>query len=160
MILWPNNEENLRFIQQSYAQIRDNPKAFDEKARSQPSMTLARKEGRLEKPIGHHTTGNEELERAAFSLKEGEVSSVIGTPEGLVVLKCDRRFPAEQVDRDVARAELMPEIIEKKTQAIMPVYFLELQKQVHPRLLLEDTTRAPDIKDEVKRDLGTQAPSR
>ena len=41
---------------------------FDRAARSQASPTLAAAGG-LIKPIGHNTCGNEELERAAFSLQ-------------------------------------------------------------------------------------------
>jgi len=51
-----------------YSKIRDSEEEFDRAARAQPSATLAQSGGRIS-PIGHHTTGNEGLERAAFSIK-------------------------------------------------------------------------------------------
>ena len=45
--------------------------------------------------FGRHTLGDENLEREAFKLQPGEVSTLIGTPQGQVVIKCDRRIPPD-----------------------------------------------------------------
>ena len=66
MILWPKDDGNIKFILQEYGQIHDNPKVFEEKARHQASRTLSMNGGLLEEPIGRHTTGNDDLEEAAF----------------------------------------------------------------------------------------------
>jgi parvulin-like peptidyl-prolyl isomerase len=154
MILWPKSEEYSKVVLQEYAKLRDDPKAFDEKAATQLSPTLREKGGELGRPIARHTTGNEALENEAFRLREGEVSSVIETPDGLVVLKCIRHLPAEPVKLEARRDELVREIIEKKTQAEMPVFFAELRAQAQPRLLLRDTGKGEDLADEVARELS------
>jgi hypothetical protein len=158
MILWPHSDETTKLVLQEYGRIRDDPRVFDEKARTQASLTLARNDGRLDVPIGHHTTGNDELERAAFSLQPGEVSSVIGTPEGLVVLKCVGRIPPQTVDPAQVRDDLVKEIREKKTQAEMPICFHELQKLANPRILIDDPNKTVDLKEEVRRDLEMSRP--
>jgi parvulin-like peptidyl-prolyl isomerase len=153
MILWPNSEEYSKIVLQEYARLRDDPKAFDEKASAQASPTLAKNGGLLERPIGRHTTGNDALENEAFRLREGEVSSVIGTPEGLVVLKCVRHLPAEPVKLEEVRDELAREVVEKKTLAEMPVFFAELYRQAQPKLLLRDPGKGEDL-DEVAKELS------
>src|SRR5262249_24099862 len=105
MILWPNSEEDSKIVLQEYAKLRDDPKAFDAKAAAQASPTLAKNGGLLDHPIGRHTTGNDALENEAFRLREGEVSSVIGTPEGLVVLKCVKHLAAQPVKLEEVRDE-------------------------------------------------------
>ena len=139
IIMWPASEENNKFILQEYGKIRDNEKAFDTAARQQASPTLAKTGGRLDQPIGRHTTGNEVLEKAMFALKEHEVSCVIGTPDGLVVFKCDKRLPADGSKKiEDCRAELTKEIVEKKIQLEMPIYFKEVRDQADPHALLKE----------------------
>jgi foldase protein PrsA len=154
MILWPKSEEYTKIVLQDYARIRDDPKAFDEKANAQASPTLAKNHGNLDRPIARHTTGNAALENEAFKLREGEVSSVIDTPEGLVVLKCVRHIPPDGVKVEDVRDELVREIIEKKTQAEMPVFFAELRKQAQPKLLLRDPGQGENLADEVAKELS------
>ena len=139
MILWPNSrDENTKIVLQEWAKLHNNPELFEEMARKQASRTLAKKDGLLEVPIGHHTTGNDELEQKAFALQPGEISNVIGTPEGLVVLKCERRLPAAQdKNLDEVREDLRKEVYEKKTEVEMPHYFFELHKAARPQLLLQ-----------------------
>jgi hypothetical protein len=161
MIMWPNSEESQKSVLQEYARIRTDPQAFDEKAATQASPTLAKSGGRLDHPIGHHTTGNAELERIAFSLHEDQVSELIGAPEGFVVLKCVRQNPAtkELSQLPEVRDELAQEIIQKKTDVEMVLYFRELQKRMEVRTLLHDPNKPEDLAGAVKRELGgTQPP--
>lgn len=152
LIMWPKAEKNLAF--QEYASIRDSEDAFKHKAKHQASRDLAATGGELPQPIGHHTTGNEELEREAFSLQPGDVSRVMETPEGYVVFKCDRRIPADTSARlDTERAKLTKEVIEKKTQLEIPKLFAELKKDAAPRQLLKSAAQALDLAAEVEREL-------
>ena len=67
------------------------------------------------RPIARNTTGNDELEKAAFALQPNEVSPVIGTPEGLIIVKCDKRIPADTtINLESVREKITAEIIEKK----------------------------------------------
>src|SRR5262249_16423273 len=93
MIMWPASEKQ-RVLTEIYAKIRDTQKAFDEAGRSPARSLLALKAGQGD-PFGRHTTGNEELENEAFKLDPGQISRVIETPQGLVVLKCIKHIPAQ-----------------------------------------------------------------
>jgi hypothetical protein len=109
--------------------------------------------------IGRHTLGNPELERELFSLQPGEVSKLVETPEGIVVMKCDARVPPNgSVSLDSVRDRLAAEVRERKTQIEMPLLFAKLREQAAPRLLLKDPTRAVDLTAEVKRDLNSNIP--
>ena len=124
-ILWPKGEEKHALLE--YAKIRDDEQEFRKKAKMQASPTLAAKGGELG-PVSRHTTGNEELEKEIFSLQPGEVSRLIGTPEGIVIVRCDARIPAnESVKLDAVRAKLNQEVFERKVQAAMPQVFGELR---------------------------------
>ena len=109
-------------------------------------------------PIGRHTTGNEEFEKEAFSLKPGEVSAVIGTPEGPVIIKCDGRIPPEK-DKTLEgeRASLEKEVFEKKVAAEIPVLFKELRDQAHPTLILKKYTSEEDWLRDIRQELAEPA---
>jgi hypothetical protein len=112
--------------------------------------------------IGRHTLGNVDLERELFSLQPGEVSKLVETPEGIVVMKCDKRLPPDgSVSLASVRDRLAKEVAERKSQIEMPLVFAELRKQAEPRLLLKDPNKAIDLAGEVKRDLkgGAQLPT-
>jgi len=152
IILWPKGEEKLAF--QEFASIRDSEEAFANKARHQASSQLAAKGGELERPITRHSTGNEELEKEAFSLQPSDVSRVIQTPEGYVVFKCDERIPADSnVKLEEVRAALVKEVIEKKTRQEIPRMFADLKKAAGPRQLLKNPEQPTDLAAEVEREL-------
>jgi hypothetical protein len=153
IIMWPRGEEKLAF--QEFASIRDSEEAFANKARHQASSQLAAKGGELDRPITRHSTGNEELEKEAFSLQPTDVSRVIQTPEGYVVFKCDERIRADaNVKLDDVRAALVKEVLEKKTQMEIPRRFADLKKKAGPRQLLKDLEHPTDLAAEVERELS------
>ncbi len=147
MILWPRGGEGQAM--QNYAKLRDDPKAFDQLAAAQMSSSLSKNEGRV--TIGRHTTGNEELERKAFALKEGEVSELFGTPEGSVLLRCDHQVPPDtSVKLLDCRDALYKEVLEKKIQQEMPKYFAEMRKLAQPQLNLHDPNRPEQMKEQIE----------
>jgi hypothetical protein len=153
LIMWPNDEASRRNAFEVYPKIHDSEAEFDRVATSQASPKLAGTAGKIE-PFGRYTTGNEELEKAAFNLKKGQVSQIIGAPEGYVVLKLLDRVPADATKKlaDVREA-LSKEVYEKKLQAEIPVYFGNLRKAAHPTLLLQK----PYVNEEEwLRDIGEQ----
>lgn len=147
-----------------YASLRDSETAFADKAQRQASASLAQNHGHLmdgEKVrlIGRYTLGNQELERELFSLHPGEVSKLVETPEGIVVVKCDRRVPPDKsVSLDSVRAKLEKEVRERLVQADIPIVFADLRKHAEPRLLLKDPNRPEDLTAAVERDLKGTAP--
>ena len=148
MIMWPTSEKH-HVLTETYAKIQQSEKEFSLAAKSQASSALAAKEGHLD-PFGRHTTGNDELENEAFKLQPGEISRVIETPQGLVVVKCIKHIPAQAgvtLD-DKERAKLEKEIIERKIALEIPKMFKQLRDQASPQLFLgkkveteEDLTR-------------------
>ena len=134
-----------RAVLNDYPKLRDSEEEFHKAAKNQKSASLAATAGKI-RPIARNTTGNEQLEKAAFALQPNEVSPVIGTPEGLVVVKCDKRIPADTtVNLEAVREKITAEIIEKKIQAEIPVAFAEMRKRANPKLILQGTNQADDL---------------
>jgi parvulin-like peptidyl-prolyl isomerase len=143
MILWPPDQ--TRFALMEYTRIRDDPKAFEETAKHQASTSLAAKGGKIG-PFGRHTLGSEDVEREAFKLQPGEVTTLIGTPEGNVVLKLDKRIPPNTtVTLESKRARLTQEVFERKVQIEMQTAFQDLRKTANPRVMLKDQGKPVDL---------------
>jgi parvulin-like peptidyl-prolyl isomerase len=153
MILWPADQ--VKFALMEYTQIRDNPKAFDEKAKHQTSSTLAAKGGAIG-PFGRHTLGNENVEREAFKLQPGDITTLIGTPEGNVVFKLDKRIPADtSVTLESKRAELTQEVFERKVQMEMQTAFRDLRVAAKPKVMLKDSSKPDDLTSTTKKLLSS-----
>ncbi len=151
MILWPREEEKR--VMMMYAKLRDDPQEFERVAGTQASPGLAKAQGRIA-DMGRHTTGNRELEKVAFGLKPGEVSHVMGVPEGLVVIKCLGRVPPQGKPLEEVRAALEREVVEKKMVLEIPKLGKELYQAANPvRILkdLEDTAQViRDVRQEIE----------
>jgi parvulin-like peptidyl-prolyl isomerase len=149
MILWPPDQ--TRFALAEYAQIRDNPKAFEEKAKRQASSSLAAHGGRVP-PFGRHTLGDEDVEREAFKLQPGEVSTLIGTPQGNVVVKLIKRIPPDTTRKlEAEREQLTREVFEKKVQLEMQTAFRDMRKQANPKVMLKDAGKPFDLPGETRK---------
>jgi hypothetical protein len=95
------------------------------------------------------------VEQEAFKLQPGEVSPLIGTPQGHVVVKCDRRIPPETgVTLEQVRPQLEPEVRKRKVDLEMGVAFKELWTKAHPQLLLRDPSRPVDVQTETSQALS------
>ncbi|MFO0879026.1 MAG: peptidyl-prolyl cis-trans isomerase [Gemmataceae bacterium] len=160
VILYPPDQ--AKYAMTEYARLRDNEAEFAAKAKSQPSPTLAAHGGKI--PVfGRHALGDENLEREAFRLQPGEVSPLIGTPQGQVIIKCDRRLPPDKdASLDRIREQLTREIREKKIQQEMQVVFKELRDAANPQLILKNPGKPEDLLAETAKllsDLPGQPPS-
>lgn len=154
LILWPKGEEKIAM--NAYAELRKSDADFDRLAKQQASPTLAATGGQIE-PFGHHTTGNEELEKEAFSLQPGEISRIIGTPQGSAVLKCVRHIPPDTSKKlETERARLEKEIIDRQIKAEMPRVFKELQDKAQAKLFLKHTTTQEELERAVKHELQAE----
>ena len=78
------------------------------------------------------------MENEAFKLREGDISRVLETPQGLVVVKCIKHIEADKtaVLDDKERTKLEKECIEKKVQLEFPKVFNQLRAQASPQLFL------------------------
>jgi parvulin-like peptidyl-prolyl isomerase len=79
------------------------------------------------RPINRHSAlGNVETE--AFRLKDGEVSTILDTPEGYVILFRERLIPADTTIKfDAVRESLHKEIRKKKIEREIPTMFNEMK---------------------------------
>lgn len=151
LILWPKGEEKVAM--NAYADLRKSDADFDRIAKQQASPTLAATGGQIE-PFGHHTTGNPELEKEAFSLQPGDISRIIGTPQGSAVLKCVRRIPPDTSKKpETEKPRLEKEIFERKLRAELPRLFKELQDKAQAKVFLKHTTTQEELERAVKHEL-------
>jgi len=64
----------------------------------------------------------------------------------LVIVKCDKRIPADTtVNLDAVKEKLTKEIIEKKVAAEIPVAFAELRKKANPKMILQGSNQVEDL---------------
>jgi parvulin-like peptidyl-prolyl isomerase len=155
MILWPNDQKDIAL--KMYEDVRKGGADFERIAKMQANPTLAAKAGDLE-PFGRHTTGNEDMEKVAFTLKPGEVSQLIPTPQGTIVLRCVEQKPGDPDKRlDDVRDQLAKEIKAKKVQAKIPQAFEELKNKAKPMVFLKNGSNDADIRKQVEEYLKVDA---
>jgi hypothetical protein len=149
--MWPSREKSRVFM--LYSKIRDSEEEFDRESKHQADPKLAANGGRIA-PFGRYTTGNEEMEKAAFRLKDGEISQVIETPQGLVVIKCISHVKPDGHTLEEVRDVLTQEVINRKTsQQEIPKLFRELRDQANPKLFLKEGETEEELVREVQREL-------
>jgi RNA polymerase sigma factor (sigma-70 family) len=121
---WPR-EEKEKATQVADA-LRKNSGAFSPFAGRHPNTSITLR----------HGTGREELERAAFRLRDGEVSPLVETPDGFAVIRCERRIPADASRSfEQVRGCLEEEVRDRLLQEEIARHFQELKKEARPRLL-------------------------
>jgi hypothetical protein len=138
VIIYPTGMQS-HDLAKVYDKIRGSADEFDREARQQSDANLARTAGHI-KPISRHTCP--QLEQAAFRLKPGEISEMIETPEGIVVIKCLSRLPAEKgksIDKE--REALTKEVTEKKVAQMIPTIFKELLAEAKPNSLMKASVK-------------------
>jgi hypothetical protein len=133
MILLPKGDGRHCF--DVWAKVSKDAKAFDEEARKQYIPALAARAGEVP-PITKHC-GDEKIEKAAFSIEPGEVSPLIDTPDGSIILKCVRRIPPDTT-RTLAkeRATLEKEIYDQKIMQEIPKVLQELKAKADPKYFI------------------------
>jgi hypothetical protein len=139
LIFWPKGEEKA--AQNQYASIRDHDDEFERKATMQATPQLAAHGGKVP-PIGHRTVGNDAVEQAAFRLQPGQMSPLVDTPDGCVVIRCDKRIPPDTtVSLESVRGKLIKDVFDRKVQLEIPKAFAELRQQANVNALLTDPNK-------------------
>lgn len=155
MIMWPKKEKK-RIEREIYPKIRDSEKGFDEEARKQESISLAREGGKLP-PIGRNTTGDDTLEKEIFALQPGEITPLIESGEWVVVVKCDQRIPAiKEKPTEQQRARIEKEIMEKKLQQKIQETFKELRQKANPDLIVISKDNPQEFRRDIERFLAEE----
>lgn len=133
MIMWPNGDD-LKTIQKIFAKIRQSDADFDSEARQQANPGLAAACGHI-KPITKHLPGDDkQVEQVAFQLKEGELSQILKTQQGYLVMKLVKIIPPnDKVQFEDQRAILEKAAFEARLEEEIPKCFAELRKAADPK---------------------------
>lgn len=119
-----NNEDLARQLQ---AQLVANPDNFARVAIEHSIDVNSASVGGLIQPIRRHV-GDPAIERAAFQMQPGQISSVISVAGQHVILKCENRIPARRVDRATTEQQIVEKIKDEKLRGVANQLFAKLQK--------------------------------
>jgi len=140
IIVWPKDKKGDAL--DCYEDIRAGNKEFDSVARMQPDPDLAASAG-LIAPFARNSMQEPELEEKAFRLKTDEMSELIPIKdEGLILLKCRKQIPAQNVKLESVRAQLEQEIKARKVQDVIKNTFDDLKTKAKWENLLSKDARA------------------
>ncbi len=129
-----------------HAKVRGDDAAFDSEVRAQTFIpVLAAKNGEV--PPIHRHFGDPRIEKEAFSLKPGEVSSVIELiDKSFVILKCVKHIPADTTKKmDEERPKLYKEVFDQKLAMQVPQIFQQLRKEASPVVFLRKQVTEEDL---------------
>jgi PPIC-type PPIASE domain len=142
VIVWPKERE--RDLARVYDRIRSSDQDFDDAARAQPYADLARLGGMVD-PIGRNSGPNTaKVEEIAFRLKDGQLSEMIDTGNGLMVIKRIKALPPRSdVTFEQKRSELVKEVTDRQMDAEVPKMFAQLNEAAKPLFIFapKDETR-------------------
>jgi foldase protein PrsA len=139
---------------ESEAERKARDEEFERAARSQPNAQLAANGGKVP-PISRYS-GDDEVERVAFSLRPGEVSSIIHTKEALLILKCIKRIGPDRTKLfENEREALKREVFDQKIQKEIGEVFKELSAKAQPVRYLRESESMADLERAVRQELQT-----
>lgn len=98
----------------------------------------------LVNPIRRHL-GFKEIEDAAFTLQEGQISEVIPVADQFVILKCEGHLPARSIKLEDARAQLEEMIRETKLGIVANGLFDELKKSAQVVNVMNDPVKSKQM---------------
>jgi parvulin-like peptidyl-prolyl isomerase len=149
IILWPKDQADQAF--KRYDTIRKSDDAFDDVARNQLHSDLAARGGQVD-PIGRHSgPGTAKIEEIAFKLKDGQLSEVIDTGAGTLVIKRVKSIPARtDVTYESVRELLIKELTDRLMEQEVPKMFARINEEAKPLFIM-----AP--KDETRKELEDQS---
>jgi hypothetical protein len=135
VILWPKGSE--KEIMRVYDKLRSDDAAFDEAARSQPYKDLAANGGKVD-PVGRHSgPATVKFEEIAFRLKDNQVSEMIDTGGGIMVIKRVGSVPARtDVTFESIRPKLVRECTDRQMDELVPKMFAQLNEEAKPLFIL------------------------
>jgi hypothetical protein len=149
-------EESRKHLD-TWAKVSKSDAAFDEEARKQCYAALAARNGEV--PPICKNCGDDRIEKAAFGLRPGEVSPLIGTPEGAIILKCVGHIPADTTHKlETERATLEKEIYDRKILEEIPKVLKELRAQANPQFFIKKPLTAEELNrktDEILKNSGS-----
>ena len=131
----PQTAEEIR------AQAVNNPDGFGDLAKDRSEdTTSASIKGRI--PPIHMHAGNEAMEKAAFSMEDGQISPILEVDGQYVILKREKGIPARNIDFELVRPRLEKMIEQRKLRTVANDIFLELQEKAQVNNILNDPENA------------------
>jgi hypothetical protein len=136
---------NIHQKQEIWERVRKSEEAFLQEARKQYIPALAAKEGDAP-PIFHHF-GDEQIEKAAFSLRPGEVSGLLDMKDHTsVILRCIDHQEADTTRVfENERVNLHKQVMQVRLLQEIPKYFKNLRTQADPRVFLRRDVTPEDV---------------
>jgi peptidyl-prolyl cis-trans isomerase SurA len=126
-----NEEEhaNARASAQAVLDELNNGADFAQMARRYSNGPEAKEGGEL----GWFTPGSlmPQMDRIAFTLKDGQISGLIDTPQGWHILKMEAREGHHQETFEQAREKVHGRLMEQRTQQRYEEWFLELRRNAY-----------------------------
>lgn len=153
VIVWKKEDERLPY--KMYEKLRKDADFFDEQARANYLPDLAARGG-LADPIGRHSGAESaKIEEIAFKLKEGEISEVIDTGNGSMILKLVKIYPPRtDVTFEKARPELAKDVAEQKLQRQIPLIAAQILLKAKPTFILAPADMSEEEKAERNKVVG------
>ena len=135
IIMWPKGDDP-KAILATYEKIRGSQVEFDNAARQQANPALAAALGKI-KPISRHMYAQDPIiEKVGFELTAGQLSQVLETSQGYVVMKMLGVIPpADKIDRAAINARLAKQAMDEKIAAAIPVQFKKLHDAAAPSVI-------------------------
>jgi foldase protein PrsA len=139
--------DNFRRGQEVWKKCVDQPENFAKLAQEFSIDQNSKSLGGAIPPIPRHS-GNETVEKEAFSLEENEISALIEvpTPAGArwAILKCEGQTDPVVNDIDQVREELVNELKERRTQESIAKVFERIKSETHVINNLARTNSHPE----------------
>jgi hypothetical protein len=135
MLLYPLKDDP-KTVEKIWDQARKSQDEFDSAARSQPNPGLAAAKGMIQ-PISRHLPAEDKrVEELAFKLKVGEVSEIIRTAQGYVIVKLHEVIPPNaNTTFEKEKDRLFAAAYEEKLQQQIPKKFAELKQAAQPNIV-------------------------
>jgi parvulin-like peptidyl-prolyl isomerase len=117
-----------------------DPDGFGELAKNESEDTPSASDKGWIPPIHKHA-GHKEIERAAFSMADGEISPLIHVAGQYVILKREKEIAARQVSFEQVAPRLKKMIEERKLREVAHEVFRDLQKQAKVENIFNDPAK-------------------
>ncbi|VTS05003.1 peptidylprolyl isomerase [Tuwongella immobilis] len=157
IIMWPGQDSKIAL--QQFEKIRSSDDEFDRAARSQANATLAASGGEVA-PIARFSGGQSDLvETEAFKLQPGELSRLLTTPQGIMLMKCVGVIePEAGKDFEKEKPILTKDVIDRRLSEEIPKLFESLRTEAKPQLFLKSENDPRSIINSVEDTLRDTAP--
>jgi hypothetical protein len=140
MIIFPKSDD-ANTVAKIRGKILTDAAEFDSIARGQANPLLGATAGRI-KPISRHLQGEDKrVEEMAFKLKVGEVSDILKSDQGYIILKLNEILPPnDKVTFETEKAKLYAAAFDEQLELEIPRQFQKLKEAALPKTMYSGPT--------------------